>query len=188
MASVIASISSTIITQPLATLRTCMYLNRNDKAKLSLTDLARKIRRDSGFRGFYKGLSLSLVLSSYGMISMPTYEAINKKLKKKISPNSFLYSLISSFSGSVSTVISCVTLYPLQTVRTRVQQSILQSDHLKGKRVNALKIGGKMLRKEGFKGMYKGLIPCLTKSVPSSAIFFYCYESISNSLNRLYAH
>eukprot|EP01016_Furgasonia_blochmanni_P047242 TRINITY_DN6923_c0_g3_i2.p4 TRINITY_DN6923_c0_g3~~TRINITY_DN6923_c0_g3_i2.p4 ORF type:complete len:140 (+),score=7.53 TRINITY_DN6923_c0_g3_i2:770-1189(+) len=108
--------------------------------------------------------------------------------RKKISPNSFLYSLISSFSGSVSTVISCVTLYPLQTVRTRVQQSILQSDHLKGKRVNALKIGGKMLRKEGFKGMYKGLIPCLTKSVPSSAIFFYCYESISNSLNRLYAH
>ena len=34
----------------------------------------------------------------------------------------------------------------------------------------------KILEKEGYRGMFKGLVPCYLKVIPSTAILFMCNE------------
>jgi len=77
-------------------------------------------------------------------------------------------------------------LYPLTTVRTRIQQNQFvysdeQIDKSKFKIENSkyksiFDVAEKIWIKEGMKGFYKGLVPSFIRSTPSNAIFFFFYE------------
>ncbi|XP_012223142.1 mitochondrial S-adenosylmethionine carrier protein-like [Linepithema humile] len=69
--------------------------------------------------------------------------------------------LFTSFiSGALAGIVCDVTLYPLDTLKTR-----LQSQH-------------GFFQSGGFKHLYKGIGPVILGSAPSAAIFFITYEGI----------
>ena len=76
LASIEASGIATLVTQPIWVIKTRMLLNTNN----GLTEWqnckhqASEIYNQHGFRGFLKGLQLSLVLASTGVTQMYLYE------------------------------------------------------------------------------------------------------------------
>jgi solute carrier family 25 folate transporter 32 len=76
MASVEASLISTLITQPMWVIKTRMVLNvhKNITEHQNFKEQVRELYRQHGLKGFLKGLQLSLILSSTGVVQMYLYE------------------------------------------------------------------------------------------------------------------
>ena len=74
-ASTEASILCTLITQPVWVVKTRVLLNT--KAQVgefqNITDTVKEIWSQGRFRGFYSGLSMNLILSLTGVLSMYSY-------------------------------------------------------------------------------------------------------------------
>lgn len=88
-----------------------------------------------------------------------------------------------SINGVTSKMFTSLILYPLTTIRTRIQQNQFIDIADKNKYIienskykNVFDVAEKIYKKEGFKGFYKGLTPSLIRSTPSNAIFFFFYE------------
>lgn len=77
-------------------------------------------------------------------------------------------------------------LYPLTTIRTRIQQnqyySIEGQSEKKEKYKNIKDVIEKMWKYEGLKGFYKGFIANALKTVPSKGVFFVFYENLKDVL------
>ncbi|KAH9091683.1 hypothetical protein Ae201684P_011227 [Aphanomyces euteiches] len=85
----------------------------------------------------------------------------------RAAPKSFLSSLIAG--GMAGTGVD-VALYPLDTIKTRLQSS-----------QGFIKAGG-------FKGVYKGLSAAAAGSAPGAALFFSTYESTKSFLQKQNPH
>lgn len=87
--------------------------------------------------------------------------------KKVLTGNySFIISLI---SGGIAGFMVDVILFPIDTIKTR-----LQSEKT-------------FWRAGGFRGIYNGLVPTAVGSIPTAALFFCTYESLKSLLSP-YAH
>ncbi|KAG5888296.1 hypothetical protein JTB14_006682 [Gonioctena quinquepunctata] len=79
--------------------------------------------------------------------------------------------LVGSFSGSVSTVL----LQPLDVVKTRLQNTsslIKRQNELFG----MFSTFSKIVQQEHFRGLWRGTIPSLTRSIPGVGIYFCSLE------------
>lgn len=76
MASLEASLISTLITQPMSVIKTRMVLNvhKDITEHQNFKEQVRELYRQHGLKGFLKGLQLSLILSSTGVVQMYLYE------------------------------------------------------------------------------------------------------------------
>lgn len=68
-------------------------------------------------------------------------------------------------AGGVAGVAVDITLFPIDTVKTRLQSE-------RG-----------FWRSGGFQGIYKGLGPAAAGSAPTAALFFFTYETMKKKLN-----
>lgn len=78
VASTMASLFGTIVTQPLWVVKTRMLLNITSGINELNNFLfsTKQIYKQSGLMGYSKGLGLSLILSFSGVIQMYTYEVL----------------------------------------------------------------------------------------------------------------
>ena len=91
------------------------------------------------------------------------------------------------FTGLMFLCSSCcgqLAAYPLALVRTKLQsQAGLGSKLLLPKeQTHALGLFRYILRTEGVRGLYRGLIPNFCKVAPAVSISYYVYERVSRSL------
>ena len=124
LASIEASIMTTLVTQPIWVVKTRMLLNLNKK--ISEYDNCKKqvseIYSQHGMKGFLKGLQLSLILSFSGVVQMYVYEGAKILYDKFNIPASELNEK-HFICGSLSKVFSVMMSYPITTMRTRIQQN-----------------------------------------------------------------
>lgn len=70
----------------------------------------------------------------------------------------------------------------MQVVRSRIQQ---RQDVYRGVRYeSSLKSVQVILRREGVRGLYKGLVPNVLRVMPQSAITFLVYEKVMRLLDK----
>ena len=77
---------------------------------------------NEGPTSFFKGLAPAIVLSSYGIIQMYTYENVNNffgfQSGQKMTKDNFL---IPFMTGGLSKTIASISLMPVNVVRLRLQ-------------------------------------------------------------------
>ena len=83
LASIEASVTATVVTQPVWVVKTRMLLNVNKNVTewQNFKNQSLEIYRQHGFRGFVKGLQLSLMLASTGVVQMYLYEGFKTLYK-----------------------------------------------------------------------------------------------------------
>ena len=173
-----------LITQPVWTVKTRLLLTTEYIPWQSMV-ASREIMTQHGTKGFYRGLVVSLVLSSSTIIQLNIYESLQSLIHRNTSSSPTDY--WSFLNGGFSKMASTVATYPLITLRTRIQQNQYVSvDSQQQKYSNYLDIYWKTIRQEGPGGFYKGLAPSLVKSTPQSALFFFFYEYFKNNVD--YCH
>ncbi|KAK4526452.1 hypothetical protein GAYE_SCF24G4368 [Galdieria yellowstonensis] len=142
------------------------------------------IWKEEGIYGLYRG-TLAAMLGALGaMVQFPIYEAVKNSTSNNtcfdnaasvsskwndISPQ---LSRIALASG-VSSLLSSMTVYPLEVIRSRIQVQDAQTRNSYRGIVDCI---SKMLRQEGVLAFYKGMGTSLLRTVPSGIISLSSYE------------
>ncbi|SGZ30637.1 BQ5605_C049g12421 [Microbotryum silenes-dioicae] len=139
-----------------------------------------RIYRKEGIRGFYKGLSASLLGVTEGTIQWGLYEQFKLLARKgqsleereKVGNGGWRVSVAAGSAKLVATMIT----YPHEVIRTRLRQP---SPPGQSPRYTSLRQSFKLvLAEEGWRALYGGMSPHLLRVVPNAVTMFWVYEKV----------
>jgi hypothetical protein len=152
-------------------------------------EICRQIIRDNGVRGLYKGFWASVATNGpASAIWWTTYEFMKRKIsdndprewfgyKPKVSNDALAQNHFAQILGGVfAATITCTAINPLDVVKTRLQT---QSEHNTKKEemvTNVFSGVRDMVKREGFKAMFKGLVPKVMVYAPFMGCSSLIYE------------
>lgn len=181
----IAGMVSQFTVYPVDTLKfrvQCAPLQENRSGILLKT--ARQMYKEGGFRLFYRGLIAGLTgIFPYAAIDLGTFTTIKKVLIRRkalrdgvseedVRLSNFTVLPLGAFSGTVG---ACV-VYPINLLRTRLQA---QGTYAHPFTYNGIgDVFKQTIQREGFPGLYKGLVPNLAKVIPAVSITYLVFENM----------
>jgi solute carrier family 25 phosphate transporter 23/24/25/41 len=158
-----------------------------------IMETAKQMYRSGGLISAYRGLTMGLVgMFPYSAIDLGTFEFLKSRIiaynaqtmnlpidDDACRPGSFATGTIGAFSGAFGASV----VYPINLLRTRLQAqgTILHPQTYTG----VVDCAKKTIKKEGMKGLFKGITPNLLKVVPSVSITYVVYE---NSKKLMHLH
>ncbi|KAK0392645.1 hypothetical protein NLU13_2140 [Sarocladium strictum] len=172
---------ATSITYPLDLLRTRFAAQGRRKVYSSLMSAVADIRRDEGFKGFFRGLGpgVGQIIPFMGIFFV-TYEGLRARLAGLNMP----WGSDDATSGMVASVVAKTAIFPLDLVRKRIQvQGPTRNRYVYGDMpvyTSALRGIRTIFAAEGIRGLYRGLPISLIKSAPASAVTLWTYERTLN--------
>ncbi|KAL0479747.1 hypothetical protein AKO1_007550 [Acrasis kona] len=131
-------------------------------------DCARKIYQTEGLRGLNRGMSATLLRDAgpgYGIYFL-SYEMLKDYLGNS--------ALSLMFAGGSAGVISWITSYPFDVIKTRMQAPT------DGIRETFLQCTKRSFAQEGWRVFFRGMNACMIRSFPVNAVTFYGYEWVMN--------
>ncbi|EIE76032.1 hypothetical protein G6F46_004281 [Rhizopus delemar] len=158
------------------------------KQRFIIANTAKSLYRANGLRGFWPGLTVSLLgVFPYQALDMGIYETLKvtylqymnaqKDENGKSKPPNVL---VLWACGMVSGSIGASSVYPLNMIRTRLQAQGTPAHPYRY--TSAWDAAKKTFHADGVRGFYKGLGPTLFKVVPSVSISYAVYEFSKRSL------
>lgn len=143
---------------------------------ISMMAAFKKIYRERGIRGLYRGATANIPRASLGNgAQLATYEPLKDYMKrnnlafKNSTVNSFICSII---AGAAMTI----TVTPPEIIITRLYNQPLD-DNGKGKYYNGfVDCFMKIVKTEGPSGLYKGFWPSYIRLVPHSTLVLVFYD------------
>jgi len=177
---------ATTATYPLDLLRTRFAAQGTERVYHGLLRACSDIYTHEGLPGFFRGLSagVSQIVPYMGLFFL-SYET----LKPTMAGMSLPFGSGDAAAGVVASVFSKTAVFPLDTVRKRLQ---VQGPH-RSRYVhrNIPEFAGvigtikAILKKEGPRGMYRGLGVSLLKAAPASAVTMWTYEQTMGMLKKV---
>lgn len=184
-----AGAAATAATYPLDLLRTRFAAQGNDdRVYTSLRRAIAMIGRDEGPHGFFRGLTPALwqIVPFMGMF-FSVYEALRHPLSQTNLP----FGGGSAVAGTMASIIAKTGVFPLDTVRKRIQvQGPTRSRYVHKNipdygRLGTVGMIRTILKNEGMRGLYRGLTVSLLKAAPASAVTVWTYERVLKALISL---
>lgn len=150
-----------------------------------MVDAARRIAVDEGLRGLYKGTVPGLALwFVYAGVQFPVQAWVKQWLHEAGLERSVGHGACSFASGALASAVATAVSYPLDTVRT---QWVFRHDSPLQPRAHLLAHARSVLREEGPRGFFRGLVPALTQVVPGMALSFWFFDEIKRARLAGYA-
>ncbi|KAI0485837.1 mitochondrial carrier domain-containing protein [Xylaria cf. heliscus] len=159
------------------------YVSGGARGNALLFQTARKMLAEGGTRAAYRGVTMGLIgMFPYSAIDMGTFELLKVtyiQYKAKASgcheedaqPSTFVTGIMGASSGAFGASV----VYPLNVLRTRLQT---QGTSMHPARYTGIwDVAQKTVKNEGFRGLYKGLMPNLLKVAPALSITWMVYEN-----------
>lgn len=159
-----------------------------DKGKGVILKTAKDMYKEGGFKLFYRGILLGVTgIFPYAAIDLGTFTTIKKflihrqatqegKNEDEIKLSNFVVLPLGAFSGTVG---ACV-VYPINLLRTRLQA---QGTFAHPYRYHGFKdVFKQTIQREGYPGLYKGLVPNLAKVIPAVSITYLVFENMKTAL------
>lgn len=194
------------ILYPFSLIKTRLQIQKGHSIYNGTFDAFLKITRNEGLRGLYRGFWVNSVqiLPSLGYIS--TYEGTRTFLKEKLHiDNNKIRSLLgggaASIVGQTMTVPVDIISQHMMLLGSRVQkdgaknvnaklaslQTIEVSDEMKRTRLGAvMSIIRKVYKRDGILGFYKGYWVSLVVFAPSSALWWFFYDTYCGEFLKLW--
>lgn len=176
-AAACAGVVTGTMTNPIWVVKTRLQLSQSSGERVmggSLT-VIKKILREEGVRGFYKGLSASYLGVTEGTIQWTLYERLKRltaDTQSKSGVQEWLGMLASA--GTAKCVASLIT-YPHEVLRTRLRQPLVNG---KVKYTGLLQTLRLVIAEEGTRSLYGGLSAHLMRVIPNAAVMYSIYEAI----------
>ncbi|KAK1390479.1 Mitochondrial thiamine pyrophosphate carrier [Heracleum sosnowskyi] len=186
-----AGSAATVGSYPFDLVRTILASQGEPKVHPNMRSVFAYIIKDRGFRGLYAGLSPTLVeIIPYAGLQFGTYDTFKRWCmawnSSKSSDADKVNDYISSFQlfvcGLAAGTCAKAVCHPLDVVKKRFQIQGLQRHPRYGAVVecraytNIVDAFYRILQKEGWAGLYKGIIPSVVKAAPAGAVTFLTYE------------
>ncbi|KAG8530834.1 mitochondrial thiamine pyrophosphate transporter [Bacidia gigantensis] len=176
----VAGAAAASLTYPLDLLRTRFAAQGTDRVYASLRGGIRDIWQQEGLKGFYHGVGISV-----GQIVpyMGLFFSIYEVLRPPLADLSLPFGSGDATAGVTASMLAKTGVFPLDLIRKRLQvQGPSRSRYVGGKipayGKGVWKIARVIVRREGWRGLYRGLGVGLLKSAPASAITMWTYERV----------
>ena len=176
IAGATAGAVSTAATYPLDLLRTRFAAQGTQKVYPSLWYGIRSIATNEGPAGFFRGLSAGIIqIVPYMGLFFSAYETLRPYSATLTLP----FGSGDAVAGVAASVFAKTAVFPLDLVRKRLQvQGPTRRQYVVGG-LAYRGVGGSMkaiVRREGWRGLYRGLTVSLVKAAPASAVTMWTYE------------
>ncbi|KAI9078312.1 hypothetical protein K1719_039688 [Acacia pycnantha] len=179
----LAGITAATATYPLDLVRTRLAAQTKVVYYKGIWHALRTISKDEGLFGLYKGLGATLLgVGPSIAISFSVYETL-RSFWQSNRPNDSTV-IVSLACGSLSGIASSTATFPLDLVRRRKQlegvggRALVYTTGLLGTFRH-------IIRTEGLRGLYRGILPEYYKVVPGVGICFMTYETLKMLLADL---
>ncbi|KAK7264621.1 hypothetical protein RJT34_32230 [Clitoria ternatea] len=193
----LAGCAATVGSYPFDLLRTILASQGEPKVYPTMRSAFVDIVHTRGFQGMYAGLSPTLVeIIPYAGLQFGTYDTFKRwamAWNSKTSAEGNLSSFQLFMCGLAAGTCAKLVCHPLDVVKKRFQIEGLQRHPRYGARVerhayrNMLDAMQRILRLEGWAGLYKGIIPSTVKAAPAGAVTFVAYELTSDWLESIWS-
>lgn len=187
VASGVAGVFTQVLTNPIWVLKTRMLSSDRGAAGAypSMWAGAAQLLRSEGWRGFYRGLGISLFGVSHGAVQFAVYDPLKQMYmtrRQKLaggtsrSDNRGKQRMTNEATlviSSVSKLVASAVTYPYQVIRSRLQNYDAEERFGQG-------IRGVMRRtwsEEGWRGFYRGIVPGVVRVLPATWVTFLVYEN-----------
>jgi len=135
-------------------------------------DCMKQLYRNHGIRGFYTGMTGTLWFRSFCSVYIGSYEWF-KQLGQKYSLPTTMNNFVAGGSAATVMWLGC---FPADTVKNRIMsQPDVPRDQLKYKSLTDC-VKKIYFEEGGFKGFYRGFVPCLLRSFPTNGASFLAWE------------
>ncbi|KAF1996812.1 mitochondrial carrier [Amniculicola lignicola CBS 123094] len=176
-----AGACATTATYPLDLLRTRFAAQGRERVYTSIVHSIQNIAAHEGPGGFFRGLGagVSQIVPYMGLF-FTSYESLKPVMAHSVIPLPFGTS--DAAAGVVASVLSKTAVYPLDTIRKRLQvQGPTRSKYVHGnipEYRGVLSTLALIWAREGTRGLYRGLSVSLLKAAPASAVTMWTYEQV----------
>lgn len=178
----LTGMTAATICYPLDLVRSVLSVQTTNENYKGIADAMRSIVKADGILGLYRGLGPTLMgIAPYIAINMTTFDLLKRKYMPK-SRDAPYFTLINLGLGATAGFVSAATTYPTDLIRRRMQLSGMKGSHDLPAYRNTWHCITHTVATEGIRGMYKGMIPCFLKVVPSMAVAFTTYEFLRHHM------
>jgi solute carrier family 25, member 39/40 len=173
VASILGSTASTLLLNPLSVVKIQLQhaLSKLPSSRtMSIGSTITQIYQQSGYRGFYSGVGVSLLQTLPStVIYMSSYEQIKTRLTSSsvISSSSSLHSIHPAIAGGLARLFTVSIMAPVELIRTI---------RTAGSSQKPIAIAQSMLRTRGVSGLYAGWASTVLRDTPYSMIYWLSYE------------
>ncbi|XP_042339824.1 calcium-binding mitochondrial carrier protein SCaMC-1 [Plectropomus leopardus] len=180
IAGSLAGATAQTVIYPMEVMKTRLTLRKTGQYS-GMLDCVNKILRKEGVRAFYKGYIPNLLgIIPYAGIDLAVYESLkNLWLSHYAKDSANPGVLVLLGCGTLSSTCGQLASYPLALVRTRMQA---QASVEGSEQLPMTQIVKTVLQKEGFFGLYRGILPNFMKVIPAVSISYVVYEHMRYNL------
>jgi solute carrier family 25 phosphate transporter 23/24/25/41 len=181
LAGAMAGVIAQFTIYPLECVKTRLALAQPGTYKGIINCLSTTVSKE-GYSTLYRGLGPSLMgVIPYAGIDLAVYESLKSLYISHTDKTSNQPSVLPLFlCGLTSSTCGQIVAYPLSLIRTR-----LQAQGMKGLPVmysGSIDAFKKIISREGFFGLYKGILPNFLKVAPAVSISYVVYEKTKSLL------
>eukprot|EP00611_Tribonema_gayanum_P017397 TRINITY_DN3004_c0_g1_i1.p1 TRINITY_DN3004_c0_g1~~TRINITY_DN3004_c0_g1_i1.p1 ORF type:complete len:312 (-),score=76.17 TRINITY_DN3004_c0_g1_i1:36-971(-) len=189
LAGAAAACVATTCTYPLDVMRTAFAGQGVPRRHPTLRAFAANTLHVAGVRGFYAGLSAALVQVAPQMgIAFMAYEAVKDHPPQALAAAPGLATWWPGVAGFSAGLLSKTVVYPLDTLKKRVQARVVLSragDQAVAQAGNLRSAAATVWQEGAGVALYRGLVPALWKASLSAAVTFGTYEWVKQRLSDL---
>jgi len=144
-------------------------------------DCTKRILRAHGLPGLYHGLTATLIFRSCFFFWWGSYDLFSTYLATH---TSFSTPAINFWAGGLSAQVFWITSYPFDVVKQRIMTDPLGGRLGDGERMfRGWRDAGKSVwRRDGFRGYWRGFVPCFLRAFPANAMALVAFEGVMRGL------
>ncbi|CAG8936438.1 unnamed protein product [Penicillium salamii] len=140
-----------------------------------------KMLRSHGIAGVYRGLWATVFFRSFFFFWWSSYDVLTRVFKEKTNMSA---PAINFWAGGISAQCFWLTSYPSDVVKQRLMTDPMGGSLNDGQRqFRGWKDAAVAVwRERGFKGYWRGFVPCFLRAFPANAMALVAFEGVMRSL------
>jgi solute carrier family 25 carnitine/acylcarnitine transporter 20/29 len=168
-----AGIVVSFVATPVEVLKARLQVQYNTATALYTgpIDCAKQLLKENGIRGLYKGLDGCLLFRSFFWLLWGSYEVYGRKFKEW----GMKESIIPFFAGGMAANTFWAVSFPCDAIKNRLMTRPSTNPPFN----TITECFRYILRTEGWRGFYRGYVPCLLRSFPTNASAVFVFQWIS---------
>jgi solute carrier family 25 phosphate transporter 23/24/25/41 len=144
-----------------------------------IIDCGMRVYQKEGLKALYKGYIPNLIgIIPYAGIDLTIYETLKIQYLIQNPEVKDPGVMILLACGTMSSTCGQLASYPLALVRTKLQAGAM----LGGKQMGMVELAKDIVKKEGPRGLYRGILPNFMKVLPAVSVSYVIYERAKKML------
>jgi solute carrier family 25 (mitochondrial carnitine/acylcarnitine transporter), member 20/29 len=181
MAGMLAGWTVSFIAAPIehvkARLQVQYQVTRSQRLYSGPIDCTRKIFRSHGLPGLWHGLSATLLFRTFFFFWWGSYDVFTRYFQTRTNMST---PAINFWAGGLSAQIFWLTSYPSDVVKQRIMTDPLEPGQQKYPKWRDA--AQAIWRESGWKGYWRGFVPCFLRAFPANAAALVAFEGVMRQL------